>query len=250
MDRSLEQSLRATTLSTLRKFLDCYVPTLGKPLAALSDRGSQFTAKAWTRELNAVGIKVRFCSPRHPASNPAERVMREIGRVFKAYCSNKHTTWSSMVPKLTQWLNLTTHDSTGYTPYQLQFGRKPVSEYAGIIEWPADKQPELDHETVILRAGERLRQRAASRSAAAEGVGKHIKFNPGDLTRRKIFNQRENGYHSFWTSGLIVSHPVPHLPSPRHLEFTGLCRGTEASITDIALDADGSLDDDMADFIR
>ncbi|KAF4525252.1 hypothetical protein B566_EDAN012787, partial [Ephemera danica] len=172
---------RATTIATIRKFLNEYVPTLGKPMGALTDRGSQFTAKLWSRELTVAGIKPRFCSPRHPASNPAERVMRELGRVFKSFCSEKHSTWLGMIPHLMQWLNVTVHESTGVTPYELQFGRKPVSEISRLIDWPESHRQEPSAETIIVRARNRLEKRAAARKAAAEGVGKNHIFKVNDL---------------------------------------------------------------------
>jgi hypothetical protein len=107
--------------------------------------------------------------------------MRELGRVFKAYSSEKHTTWLSMLPHLMQWINLTTHESTGVTPYQLQFGRKPVSEISRLISWPDSYKQEPSAETIIIQARGRLEKRAEARKAAAEGVGKHHVFKVVDL---------------------------------------------------------------------
>ena len=52
----------------------------------------------------------------HPQSNQAERVMRELGRIFRAYCHAKHSEWPMYVGKIEEWLNCTTHESTGFTP--------------------------------------------------------------------------------------------------------------------------------------
>jgi hypothetical protein len=119
---------RATTDGILRKILLNFVPSLGKMAAILSDRGTQFTAKRWSRVLNAEGIAVKLTSAWHPASNPAERGMREIGRICRTYCNEKHTTWLKFVPLITRWINITTHESTGVTPFELQHGRRPDRE--------------------------------------------------------------------------------------------------------------------------
>jgi hypothetical protein len=70
---------------------------------------------------------VKYTTPYHtlPASNPVEKVMREIGRICRTHCQNEHSTWPAIVPRLMTWLNMTVYDSTGYTPYQIQFGGKP-----------------------------------------------------------------------------------------------------------------------------
>jgi transposase InsO family protein len=116
---------RPTTDKILRKILYEYIPSFGKPVAILSDCGSQFMSKRWNSVLKDEQIRVKYTSLYHPASNPVERVIWEIGRICRTYCQSKHSTWPAVVPRLMTWLNMTVHDSTGYTPYQIQFGRNP-----------------------------------------------------------------------------------------------------------------------------
>ena len=81
----------ATTQSSLKCIIDKYIPECGKPKRILSDNGTQFTSPKWRNTLEEQGINVVLGSIRHPQSNPTERVMREIGRMFRTFCKEKHT---------------------------------------------------------------------------------------------------------------------------------------------------------------
>lgn len=77
----------------LGKLFNKYIPEMGKPNRVISDHGSQFTSPKWKNRLRKEGIKVIFSSVRHPQGNPVERVMRELGRLFRTLCADKHTRW-------------------------------------------------------------------------------------------------------------------------------------------------------------
>ena len=74
----------------------------------------------------------------HPQSNQAERVMREIGRIFRAYCHAKHSEWPMFVSKILDWLNCTTHESTGFTPYELAKGTHPQRILEQLFDYPPE----------------------------------------------------------------------------------------------------------------
>lgn len=79
------------TVTILRKLFDHYIPEMGKPSRIIADHGTQFTSPKWGKKLIESGITVVYSSIRHPKSNPVERVMRELGRMFRTLCSEKHT---------------------------------------------------------------------------------------------------------------------------------------------------------------
>lgn len=81
---------RETTDAAIRKMEDCF-RVMGKPRRVLCDNGSQFISPNWGIFLERSGVQSAFISIRHPQSNPAERVMRELGRLFRTYCSDRHT---------------------------------------------------------------------------------------------------------------------------------------------------------------
>ena len=80
---------------------------VGKPKVVLSDHGPQFISGKWQQTLGWEGIITKHTAVYHPQSNQAERVMREIGRIFRAYCHAKHSEWPMFVSRIEDWLNCT-----------------------------------------------------------------------------------------------------------------------------------------------
>lgn len=91
---------RENTQTILRKVLNSYVPEMGKPRRILSDHETQFTSPKWGDSLRGAGIQAIYSSIRHPQSNPVERMMRELGRMFRTFCSDKHTRWVKHIPDI------------------------------------------------------------------------------------------------------------------------------------------------------
>ena len=104
---------KANTRTCLNKLLNHYFVHIGKPSSVLSDHGTQFVSPQWKLKLESLGIKVFYLSIRHSQSNTVERTMREVGRIFRTYCSDRHTKWASYVTFVHDCLNYTTHRSTG-----------------------------------------------------------------------------------------------------------------------------------------
>lgn len=46
--------------------------------------------------------------------------MRNLARLFRSYCSEKHSRWALEMHKFADFLNLIVHESTGYRPVELQ----------------------------------------------------------------------------------------------------------------------------------
>jgi len=130
---------KANASTCVRKFLKDYIPKVGKPQSILSDHGTQFTSKIWKEKIKEEGIKLVYSSIRHPQSNPTERVMRELGRMLRAFCCKKHTAWINHVDKVEKILNITAHYSTGFVPYELQYGKDPILKIKEIIKYPQSK---------------------------------------------------------------------------------------------------------------
>lgn len=114
---------KENTDTIFKKLFNLYFIEMGICKRILSDHGSQFTLPKWGEKLKNVGIKVLFSSIRHPQGNLVERVMREIGRMFRTLCSEKHTRWPACVSNVECFLNATTHSSTGFCPFELHFGK-------------------------------------------------------------------------------------------------------------------------------
>lgn len=175
---------KATSKAILNRLLLDYFPKFGRVGKILTDHGSQFTSKLWPDTLTPLGVKCVFSSIRHPQSNPVERYMRELSRLFRTYCAEKHTRWAHEVTKFSDFLNSVTHESTSFSPRELQLGDPPFSLMRDHVEFPAAAGHNPSHETKLILAKETMQGRAARRGVARPSVP-HVKFNPGDLVLLK-----------------------------------------------------------------
>ena len=83
---------KANTLAVMNKIFKDYIIKFGKPVAIMTDHGTQFKSKKWTDKLRENGIKPIFSSIRHRQSNIVERIHRELGRFFRVYTQHAHKT--------------------------------------------------------------------------------------------------------------------------------------------------------------
>ena len=117
---------KANTLAVINKIFKDYIIKFGKPIAIMTDHGTQFTSKKWTDKLVDNGIKPIFSSVRHPQSNMVERIHRELCRYFRVYMQHAHKGWAKYTEKIMKIRNETHHDTTGDTPLELHFNKKPT----------------------------------------------------------------------------------------------------------------------------
>ena len=139
--------LYSISKATTRKILDIiitkYIPEVGKPETIVTDHGTQFKGKKWQKELVNRGIRTYKTSVYHPQSNPAERVLREVGRILRTYCHEEHRDWSKYVKAAETFLNLAYHETIGTSPYQVMFNRPPPREITSLIKFPFMEEKEL-----------------------------------------------------------------------------------------------------------
>ncbi|KAL3279019.1 hypothetical protein HHI36_016535 [Cryptolaemus montrouzieri] len=168
---------RATTRSILHRLTNDLFPRMGIPESILNDHGTQFTAKRWKETLNSMGVKVIFSSIRRPQSNPSERVMKEIGRLCRTYCNEQHTRWAYELNNFSKFLNSLVHESTGFSPRELQIDASRVSLLPTALQVPHVTE---DLEKKLILAKETLHSRAARR-ALRKSARPYPKLEPGDL---------------------------------------------------------------------
>ena len=78
------------------------------------------------RELcTLAGITKVRTSPYHPRGNPVERFNRTLLGMLGTLKEKEKSHWRNHVKPLTHAYNCTKNDVTGFTPYELMFGRQP-----------------------------------------------------------------------------------------------------------------------------
>lgn len=132
---------RANAKICIKKLTTDYFPKFGVPQNIVSDHGRQFISKYWQTSLKKFNIQVSHTSIYHPQSNPAERVMRELGRMFRTYCHQKHSTWPQYVPYIEWTLNNVRHESTHQSPSTLFLKNSKHNPLTQFIQFPHSDSP-------------------------------------------------------------------------------------------------------------
>ncbi|KAK3553203.1 hypothetical protein QTP86_031797 [Hemibagrus guttatus] len=144
----------------------------GLPEDIVSDRGPQFTSRVWGSLCARLGIGVSLSSGYHPQSNgQAERLIQEIGRFLRTYCSREQRRWSEFLPWAEYAQNSLIHSSTGLTPFQCVLGYQPPlfpwsgepSDVPAVEEWYRLSQKVWERAHVRLQRAVRRQRIQADR---------------------------------------------------------------------------------------
>lgn len=82
-----------------------------------------FTSNLTSVFLERCGIKLVHGPVHHPQSNPVERMHSVLKRILRAICfENKHD-WEACVPAALFAMTSAPHESTGFSPAELVYGR-------------------------------------------------------------------------------------------------------------------------------
>lgn len=174
---------RANTKICLEKLKNYYFSRVGRPNRVLSDHGTQFTSPLWKTSFESEGVKTIFSSIRHPQSNPVERTMRELGRMFRTFCANRHTGWARYVPVIQNCPNLVSHHSTGLVPYTLHYGKSPRDRIVDLF--PGLKEKKISKE-IYVQLAQRNLQQSFDQRLKNQGLISKVKFQINDLVLLRV----------------------------------------------------------------
>ncbi|CAI6372039.1 unnamed protein product [Macrosiphum euphorbiae] len=166
---------RSTAVVVTHRMINDYVAIHGTPKTVVSD---QFVSRVWQARLTAIGASVTTTSVYHPQSNPSERVMRELGRLFRTYCHQNHTEWPRYVKYIEWVLNHTVYEATGFTPSEIFLKEDRYSPIYEAVECPP--KPADDYTVKLTMAAEVQRTKAEERRIRHDRQGKPTKFSIGD----------------------------------------------------------------------
>lgn len=177
---------KATAVAVTNRMVDDFISTYGKPNIIVSDHGVQFTSKIWQRRLSEAGVITTMTSVYHPQSNPAERVMRELGRMFRTYCHEQHNLWPQYVTYVEWVLNNTVHEATGYTPKELFLATDRYNPFSKIVSYP-NRVP-VSNRTKMILAHEVQQSHAERRKKRHDQQGKPTSYKIGSLVLVRSHN--------------------------------------------------------------
>lgn len=176
-----QPTARTVTNIIIQKYINEYGPIE----RILSDHGSQFTSNIWKNTLTDNNIKINYSSIRHPQSNPVERYNREINRILRTYCQNKHTKWIECLELVNTYLNQHYNEATGYTPVELFLQQKPIRFWSEIVP---NSKIDLKYEEKLILAGRNTERKAEQRVKRHNIKYKMTRFQIGDQVLVKALN--------------------------------------------------------------
>jgi hypothetical protein len=187
-------ALKKATTQAILKSLEKYLETVGKPKRTLSDNGSQFTSKTFKNKMSEWGIKISYTSVRHPASNPVERMMKELGRLCRAYCHEAHKSWAIHLTTFQLWINSATNFVTNVPPNLIHFGEEKSIVHQ-LINFPQQTLPTVHEirEGVKIQTQKIAKLRKRKSLPGSQETPPDFEVNDLVLIKKDAYSSAEKG---------------------------------------------------------
>ena len=122
--------------TTAKVLFDNFIVHYGFPARLHSDHGRNFESSVIRELCSLAGVEKSWTTPYHGIGNGmAESFNQTLLNMLGTLENHQKEDWKSFVAPLVHAYNATKHDSTGYSPYFLMFGRHPrlaIDAYLGL----------------------------------------------------------------------------------------------------------------------
>ncbi|KAJ8388347.1 hypothetical protein AAFF_G00135010 [Aldrovandia affinis] len=115
-----------TAKKVAKKLWDNFFCMYGFPQRLHSDQGANFQSELIAELLELAGVGQSRTSPYYPMGNGGtERFNRTLGGMLRSLPPRSKHKWPQMIQTMTFTYNCTQHETTGFAPFYLMFGRVP-----------------------------------------------------------------------------------------------------------------------------
>ena len=129
-----------TARTTARVLYENFFIHYGFPRRLHSDQGRNFESKMLRELCDMANIRKSRTTPYHPMGNGiAERFNSTLLNMLGTLDPKKKVDWKSHLGSLVHAYNCTKHDTTGFSPYYLMFGRHPHIPVDLALGWADEK---------------------------------------------------------------------------------------------------------------
>lgn len=173
----------------------------GIPGEIHSDQGRQFEGSVFQCVCKLMGIQKTRTTPYHPQSDGmVERFNRTLESMLSAVVAPDQRDWDCWLPYMNMAYNSALHETTGFSPAEIMFGRQMRTPLACIWSSPLDgTEGEVQYPEFIERLTEKL-------SKISDVARKHLHSSS---ERHKEFADRRASTQTFDQNDLIwVYHPA------------------------------------------
>lgn len=144
-----------------RRLWNDYFCIYGFPKRIHSDQGANFESQLIKELLEMAGIQKSHTTPYHPMGNGVvERYNRTLGNMIRALPPQSKAKWPQMLQMLTFCYNCTEHETTGFAPFFLMFGRIPRLPVDVAFQHALPNDAVVDHCEFVSRLKRDLSQAA------------------------------------------------------------------------------------------
>ena len=212
--------------TTARILFDNFICHYGFPSRLHSNQGRKFESEVIKELCSIANIDKSRTSPYHPMGNGMpERFNQTLLNMLGTLEDDQKSDWKTYVPSLVHAYNSTRHESTGYSPHFLMFGRHPrlaVDAFLGIK--PCSERSDKSKYVTDLKKRLDFAYKTASREARRQGRRhksvydlrvRESQLQPGDRVlarnvgvrgKRKIADRWEKDVY------LVVDQPNKDIP--------------------------------------
>lgn len=192
----------------------------GVPRVLWSDNGSQFVGREWQDLARKYNVHLSRSANYHPQANPVERPHGFLKTMLSSFVRDNHRAWATLLPKVACAARTAVHESTGATPFFVNFGREMVldgrdhvpppvalDEPAANVGSPTPQARAAILREVFLDVRKRLDKAMAKAQQAYNLRRRDVQYNVGERVWRKNFAQSNAG--NYFTAKLAPKYIGP-----------------------------------------
>ena len=169
------QTAKTTAEVLVNNFFFIY----GIPTGLHADQGANFESELVAELCKLLKIEKSRTTPYHPQGNgQTERYNRTLLDMLGTLESDQKRNWKAYIPSLVYAYNAIPHESTGYAPFELMFGRKPKLSIDVLFEGDQSSERSSDY---VKDLEEKMR---ATREAAKQTLAK------AKLKQKSMFDKK------------------------------------------------------------